>query len=114
MCRCGLAWTANQISTLFWGLSFVGLVWFVFFTRYVCAMLTLNRFFEITWVLRAEINPGKAALVTWYFYYYYYFILLILLIFLFFLCVCALILVLILLWKTNLGLSDWSSSPLCA
>ncbi|KAF2984160.1 hypothetical protein EK904_007649 [Melospiza melodia maxima] len=30
--------------------------------RFVCAMLTLNCFFEITLVLRAEINPGKAAL----------------------------------------------------
>lgn len=76
-------------------------------------MLTLNRFFEITLVLRAEINPGKAALVTFFFSCYYYFILLILLIFFFFF-LCVLILVLILLWKTNLGLSDWSSSPLCA
>lgn len=29
-------------------------------------MLTLNCFFEITLVLRAEINPGKAALVIFF------------------------------------------------
>lgn len=47
-------------------------------------MLTLNCFFEITLVLRAEINPGKAALVIFFLCIY---IFLILLIFFIFLCV---------------------------
>lgn len=45
-------------------------------------MLTLNCFFEITLVLRAEINPGKAAIVIFSLYFF-----LILLIFFIFLCV---------------------------
>lgn len=36
-------------------------------------MLTLNCFFEITLVLRAEINPGKAALVIFFFVFIFNF-----------------------------------------
>lgn len=77
-------------------------------------MLTLNCFFEITLVLRAEINPGKAALVIFFLCIYFFLILLIF--FIFFVCANFLVLLLLslLFWKTNLGLSDWSSSPLCA
>lgn len=47
-------------------------------------MLTLNCFFEITLVLRAEINPGKAALVI--FFSFVYFFLILLIFFIFFVC----------------------------